>query len=297
MTRALWMIQLYNVSATNRPNLLGNSTPQKTITVVEASLKVVIMLPFWVLALASQLRQEKWRNISHFLASSLSIQSLGMWAAVKMRKTRNKRRVKLARFGGRKNRNRKNYKGFVNYALWNGKFSETKWSKGWERGERRSKSFPLWIVWEHNLITEAEFQHQTYSYLDTVLIAIVPPPTTRGLCWITLVCKSCSFLVGRWVVIRLSAARAASHRWDQGDWYLLLDHFYPRGVSEECNNPNCIGQVCCSSAVRLLSEFNLDTFSEFKLLFYSGPVWSTRVIFFWNRIFNVKNNIGLRLSD
>ena len=206
MTRALWMIQLYNVSATNRPNLLGNSTPQKTITVVEASLKVVIMLPFWVLASASQLRQEKWRNISHFLASSLSIQSLGMWAAVKMRKTRNKRRVKLARFGGRKNRNRKNDKGFVNYALWNGKFSETKWSKGWERGERRSKSFPLWIVWEHNLITEAEFQHQTYSYLDTVLIAIAPP-TTRGLCWITLVCKSCSFLVGRWVVIRLSAAQ------------------------------------------------------------------------------------------
>ena len=169
------MIQLYNVPATNRLNLLANSTPQKTITVVEASLKVVIMLPFWVLALASQLRQEKWRNISH---------------------------LKLARFGGRKNRNRKNDKGFVNYAIWNGKFSETKWSKGWERGERRSKSFPLWIVWEHNLITEAEFQHQTYSYLDTVLIA-----TTRGLCWITLVCKSCSFLVGRWVVIRLSAAQ------------------------------------------------------------------------------------------
>ena len=59
MTSALEMIQLYNVPATNRTNLPGNSTPQKTITVVEASLKVVIMLPFWVLGLASQLRQEK----------------------------------------------------------------------------------------------------------------------------------------------------------------------------------------------------------------------------------------------
>ena len=54
------MIQLYNVPATNRLNLLANSTPQKTITVVEASLKVVIMLPFRVPGLASQLRQEKW---------------------------------------------------------------------------------------------------------------------------------------------------------------------------------------------------------------------------------------------
>ena len=40
------LIQLYNVSATNRLNLPGNSTPQKTITAVEASLSPVITLPF-----------------------------------------------------------------------------------------------------------------------------------------------------------------------------------------------------------------------------------------------------------
>ena len=67
MTSARWMIQLYNVPATNRLNLLGNSTPQKTITVVEASLKVVIMLPFRVPGLASQLRQEKWEIFLIFL--------------------------------------------------------------------------------------------------------------------------------------------------------------------------------------------------------------------------------------
>ena len=61
------MIQLYTVPATNRLNLLANSTPQKTITVVEASLKVVIMLPFRVPGLASQLRQEKWEIFLIFL--------------------------------------------------------------------------------------------------------------------------------------------------------------------------------------------------------------------------------------
>ena len=66
------MIQLYNVPATNRLNLLANSTPQKTITVVEASLKVVIMLPFRVPGLASQLRQEKWELFFILLAPALS---------------------------------------------------------------------------------------------------------------------------------------------------------------------------------------------------------------------------------
>ena len=62
MTSAWWMIQLYNVSATNRLNLPGNSTPQKTITVVEASLKVVIMLPFWVSSFSITIETRKVGN-------------------------------------------------------------------------------------------------------------------------------------------------------------------------------------------------------------------------------------------
>ena len=68
MTTGCWIIQLYNVPTTNRLNLLGYSFPQKTIRVQGASLKVVIMLPFWVLSLASQLRQEEVGNISAFLS-------------------------------------------------------------------------------------------------------------------------------------------------------------------------------------------------------------------------------------
>ena len=123
------MIQLYNVPATNRLNLLANSTPQKTITVVEASLKVVIMLPFRVPGLASQLRQEKWELFFIFLP----LHSLGIWT-VKMVKHWDTREKREGWDWGSKNSNRKNDKGFVNYALWEGKFSETKWSKGWSRG-------------------------------------------------------------------------------------------------------------------------------------------------------------------
>ena len=148
------MIQLYNVSATNRLNLLANSTPQKTITVVEASLKVVIMLPFRVPGLASQLRQEKWELFFIFLL----LHSLGIWT-VKMVKHWDTREKREGWDWGSKNSNRKNDKGFVNYALWEGKFSETKWSKGWSRGnelrgrEEGASVNHCYCVWELNVIT------------------------------------------------------------------------------------------------------------------------------------------------
>ena len=89
------MIQLYNVPATNRLNLLANSTPQKTITVVEASLKVVIMLPFRVAGLASQLRQEKWEIFLIFLLPLLQSGNLNCQNVKTLRHTREEGRVRL----------------------------------------------------------------------------------------------------------------------------------------------------------------------------------------------------------
>ena len=79
MTSAWWMIQLYNVSATNRLNLPGNSTPQKTITVVEASLKVVIMLPFWVSSFSITIETRKVGNTFYFLVLSGSEMATGFF--------------------------------------------------------------------------------------------------------------------------------------------------------------------------------------------------------------------------
>ena len=110
------MIQLYNVPATNRLNLLGNSTPQKTITVVEASLKVVIMLPFWVLGLASQLRQEKWEIFYLFF---LALCGSGKHNCQNGELKHKSGREKGERGGDGKEKisDRKNDKGLVNYAL------------------------------------------------------------------------------------------------------------------------------------------------------------------------------------
>ena len=140
MTTGCWIIQLYNVPTTNRLNLLGYSFPQKTIRVQGASLKVVIMLPFWVLGLASQLRQEKWEIFLIFLLCFC----LGIWT-VKMFKCRNTRAGGEREIVGGKNSDRKNDKGLVNYALWEGKFSETNWSKGWGGGR---VNHGWWLVWE-----------------------------------------------------------------------------------------------------------------------------------------------------
>ncbi len=93
------MIQLYNVPATNRLNLLANSTPQKTITVVEASLKVVIMLPFRVPGLASQLRQEKWEIFFNFLAPALLSQLSGNLNCQNGKTLRHKREEERVRLG------------------------------------------------------------------------------------------------------------------------------------------------------------------------------------------------------
>ena len=141
MTTGCRIIQLYNVSATNRLNLLGNSTPQKTITVVEASLKVVIMLPFWVLGLASQLRQEKWEIFLIFLLCFC----LGIWT-VKMLKCRNTRAAREREIVGGKNSDRKNDKGLVNYALWEGKFSEVNSEESFQRNQTELGLVVGWLM-------------------------------------------------------------------------------------------------------------------------------------------------------
>ena len=96
---------------TNRLNLPGHSTPQKTITVVQASSKVVIMLPFGVFRLGHHnwdKKSGKYFNI--FLANACCWELQRLWES--------ELKQNLEIDGGNKKLNRKNDKGFVNYALW-----------------------------------------------------------------------------------------------------------------------------------------------------------------------------------
>ena len=111
MTSALEMIQLYNVPATNRTNLPGNSTPQKTITVDESISKSGNYAA--VLGFSSRITIETRKVKKYFSFSCFSSTSGNLNCCQNAKNEKQKK----GEVEGRKNRNRKNDKGFVNYAL------------------------------------------------------------------------------------------------------------------------------------------------------------------------------------